>query len=150
MTGLMNRRRFTGALLALVALASAPLSALARNKEAFKATDSDAVLKMLFGDKPVNVSDEFEFSAPDIAEDGSIVPITVSTEMPGVKSISLLVDANPNPLSAQFHFEPGAIAEFKTRIKMGESSDVRAVIETEDALFVATRNVKVTLGGCGG
>jgi sulfur-oxidizing protein SoxY len=70
--------------------------------------------------------------------------------MPGVKSITLLVDANPNPLSARFHFMPDAITEFKTRIKMGESSDVHAVIETDDAAYIATRNVKVTLGGCGG
>jgi sulfur-oxidizing protein SoxY len=145
-----TRRRFTQALLAAAAIVATPFAALAGNRDAFKAQETDAALKALFGDKPVTAADDFEFNVPDIAEDGSIVPVTVSTDREGVKSISLLVDANPNPLSARFHFMPGAVTEFKTRIKMGESSDVRAVIETEDALYVATRNVKVTLGGCGG
>jgi sulfur-oxidizing protein SoxY len=137
--------------MALAAIATLPLRALAaRNDTAFKATATDVVLKELFGDKPMTQTDAFEFKVPDIAEDGSIVPVTVSTDMPGVTSITLIVDANPNPLSARFNFMPGAMPEFKTRIKMGESSDVRAIIETEDALYVQTKNVKVTLGGCGG
>lgn len=150
MTGLLTRRRFAQAMVALVAIASTPLRALARNKEAFEAEVPDEALKALFGDKPMEATDAFEFKVPEIAEDGSIVPVTISTDMPGVKSISLLVDANPNPLSARFNFMPGAVTEFKTRIKMGESSDVRAVIETDDKLYVSTKNVKVTLGGCGG
>lgn len=150
MTGLRTRRRFAQAMLVLAAMASTPLRVFARNKEAFEAQKPDAALRALFGDKPMEVSDAFEFKVPEIAEDGSIVPVTVSTDMEGVKSISLLVDANPNPLSARFNFMPGAVPQFKTRIKMGESSDVRAVIETRDKLYVSTRNVKVTLGGCGG
>jgi sulfur-oxidizing protein SoxY len=147
----MNRRRFTQALLAAAAFVATPLTALAaRNKAAFKAEESSDAIAALFGDKPIQDSDAVDLKAPDIAEDGSIVPVTVSTELEGVKSISLLVDANPNPLSARFHFMPGAVPEFKTRIKMGESSDVHAIVETEDALYRATRNVKVTLGGCGG
>jgi sulfur-oxidizing protein SoxY len=146
----MNRRRFTQALLAAVALIATPITALARNKDAFKAEDTDTVIKSLFGDRPMSESDALELKVPDIAEDGSIVPVTVSADMEGVKSITLLVDANPNPLSAQFHFMPGAVPEFKTRIKMGESSDVHAIVETEDGLYRATQNVKVTLGGCGG
>jgi sulfur-oxidizing protein SoxY len=150
MTGLLTRRRFAQAMVALAAIGSTPLRALARNKEAFEAKMPDEALKALFGDKPMEATDAFEFKVPEIAEDGSIVPVTISTDMPGVKSISLLVDANPNPLSARFNFMPGAVTEFKTRIKMGESSDVRAVIETDDKLYVSTKNVKVTLGGCGG
>jgi sulfur-oxidizing protein SoxY len=151
MQGTLTRRRFGQAVMALAAIAALPLRALAaRNETAFNATATDVVLKELFGDKPMNQTDAFEFKVPDIAEDGSIVPVTVSTDMQGVKSITLIVDANPNPLSARFNFMPGAVPEFKTRIKMGESSDVRAIIETDDALYVQTKNVKVTLGGCGG
>ncbi|MFT7289039.1 MAG: sulfur-oxidizing protein SoxY [Halieaceae bacterium] len=151
MKGSFTRRRFTQALLALAAFAAVPLGALARSDEAFKARSSDAALELLFGDRPLQESDAFTFKVPNIAEDGSIVPVTVSADgMEGVKSISLFVDANPNPLSARFHFMPGAVPEFKTRIKMGESSDVRAIVETEGGLYVATKNVKVTLGGCGG
>lgn len=150
MQGTLTRRRFGQGLLALAALASMPLRVFARNDAAFKATETDVALKAMFGDKKMIPSDAFEFKVPDIAEDGSIVPVTVSTDMEGVKSISILVDANPNPLSARFNFMAGAAPEFKTRIKMGESSDVRAVVETADALYVSTKNVKVTLGGCGG
>jgi sulfur-oxidizing protein SoxY len=150
MQGTLTRRRFGQALLALATLASLPLRAFARNEAAFKATETDAAIKAMFGDKKVVASDAFEFKVPDIAEDGSIVPVTVSTDMEGVTSISLIVDENPNPLSARFNFMPGAVPEFKTRIKMGQSSDVRAIVETADALYVSTKNVKVTLGGCGG
>lgn len=150
MTVLFDRRRFNKALLACLGFLAAPMSALARDKKAFEAKAPDDVLRALFGDREITPRDDLKFLAPEIAEDGSIVPVTVSTDMPAVKSISLVVDANPNPLSARFHFAPGAVAEFKTRIKMGDSSDLRAVIETDDALYVATRHVKVTLGGCGG
>lgn len=146
----LHRRRFNCALLSLAALAAAPIAALGRNRAAFQATRADAALRALFAGKPLVAGENLDFRAPEIAEDGSIVPVTVSAPMPGVRSISLLVDANPNPLSARFHFHEGAVAQFRTRIKMGESSDVRAVVETDDALYVATRRVKVTLGGCGG
>jgi sulfur-oxidizing protein SoxY len=109
MQGTLTRRRFGQAVMALAAIAALPLRALAaRNDTAFKATATDVVLKELFGDKPMNQTDAFEFKVPDIAEDGSIVPVTVSTDMQGVKSITLIVDANPNPLSARFNFMPGA------------------------------------------
>lgn len=150
MQGTLTRRRFSRALLALAALASLPLRAFARNDAAFESVEADAALKALFGDKPFIETSDLEFKVPDIAEDGSIVPVTVSTTMQGVQSISLLVEENPNPLSARFHFMPGAVPAFKTRIKMGESSDLRVVIETADALYIQTKNVKVTLGGCGG
>jgi sulfur-oxidizing protein SoxY len=151
MQGFMTRRRFSQALAILGAAAAAPLTVFARNKEAFQAKGTEAAMQALYGERSATASDAFEFSVPDIAEDGSIVPVTVNAEaMEGVKSISLFVDANPNPLSARFNFEPGAIPEFKTRIKMGESSDVHAVVETADGLYKSTRNVKVTLGGCGG
>ena len=147
----LSRRRFGQALGALALLAATPLRVLAaRNTAAFDATAADVAIKALYGDAPMTVSDAFQFKIPEIAEDGSIVPVTVSTDMDGVKSIALIVDANPNPLSARFNFMKGAVPQFKTRIKMGESSDVRAVVETEDGLYVATKHVKVTLGGCGG
>lgn len=151
----MTRRRFGRTAAVLTALVAAPWQALARsspprNQAAFSARQADDAINALFGHRTFIESDQIALKAPNIAEDGSIVPITVSTDIEDVKSISLLVDANPNPLSARFHFMPGSVTEFKTRIKMGESSDVRAVVETADTLYVATKNVKVTLGGCGG
>lgn len=150
MSAVWNRRRFTRILLAATAVLAAPLSALARNREAFQSKKTAAAVKSLFGDAPISDSPHIALKMPQIAEDGSIVPVTVTTELEDVKSISLLVDANPNPLSAQFQFMPGAVPQFKTRIKMGDSSDVHAIVETEAGLYRATTNVKVTLGGCGG
>jgi hypothetical protein len=89
MQGILTRRRFSQALLALATVAAVPLRALAaRNEKAFKATATEVALKELFGDKAMTETDAFEFKVPDIAEDGSIVPVTVSTEMDGVKSIT--------------------------------------------------------------
>jgi sulfur-oxidizing protein SoxY len=150
MTVAWSRRRFTRTLTVALIFVATPLTALARNKVAFQASETADALRALFGDRPLKDSDDIDLRVPDIAEDGSIVPVTVSTEIPGVKSIYLLVEGNPNPLSARFNFLPGSIPEFKTRIKMGESSDVHAIVETQDALYRTTRNVKVTLGGCGG
>ena len=85
MNGILSRRRFTQALFAAAALAAVPLKALAANREAFEADDASVALRELFGDKPVIASEDFEFKVPDIAEDGSIVPVTVATDMEGVK-----------------------------------------------------------------
>ena len=95
-------------------------------------------------------SDQINFKVPDIAENGAVVPVSVSTTLDNVKSISLVVDANPNPLSATFRFMPGAVPDISTRIKMGKSSDIRALVETDSGLYMVQKNVKVTIGGCGG
>lgn len=145
-----TRRLLIKGLMAAAAFAAAPVWALTRNKEAFAATDADQVLKALFGDKPVSESAEVNLKVPDIAENGAVVPVTVSTTLAGAKTLSIVVAANPNPLSASFSMGPGAAAEISTRIKMGESSDVIAVVETDAGVFTARKNVKVTIGGCGG
>ena len=146
----INRRRLLQGLLAITALALAPLQLLARNAPAFKATSSADALKALFGDKPVTESDQVMLKVPDIAENGAVVPVTVKTKIAGVTSITIVVVENPNPLSARFSLGPKAVADISTRIKMGKSSDVLAAVETDDGVFVASKNVKVTIGGCGG
>ena len=95
-------------------------------------------------------SDAVKLRTPDIAENGAVVPVTVSTDLPDVQSISLIVDANPNPLSASFDLTPDAMAEVSFRVKMGKSSKVRALVKTSDKVYMATNEVKVTIGGCGG
>jgi sulfur-oxidizing protein SoxY len=145
-----NRRRLLKGMLAITALALAPLQLLARNVPAFKATSSADTLKALFGDKTVTESDQVKLKVPDIAENGAVVPVTVKTKMAGVKSINIIVVENPNPLSASFNLTPRMVADISTRIKMGKSSDVLAAVETADGVFVASKNVKVTIGGCGG
>ena len=145
-----TRRLLLKTILAGVALAASPVWALTRNKAAFEAKQPDAALKALFGDKPISESDEVGLKVPDIAENGAVVPVTVATTLAGAKSISIVVAANPNPLSASFTLLPGANAEISTRIKIGESSDVIAAVETDAGIFTASKNVKVTIGGCGG
>ena len=119
-------------------------------KEAFDADDLDGALQALFQGESAEASEAINLKAPDIAENGAVVPVTVSTDLTGVKTISVLVAANPNPLAASFVLSEGTNAEVSTRIKMGQSSDVIAVVETADGVFTASKEVKVTIGGCGG
>jgi len=145
-----SRRRFIQGMVAVASLAVFPIKLLAGNREAFKAENTDEVMAAIFGDKPVSESAQVKLKVPDIAEDGSVVPVSVSTDIANIRSISLIVDANPNPLSARFNLMAGAVADISTRIKMGDSSVVRAAVETDDAVYMAQKSVKVTLGGCGG
>ena len=147
---MQTRRRFLASVLAIGALAMAPLQLLARNKEAFEAEEEDAALRALVGDKPLVASTDIVLKVPDIAENGAVVPVTVTTTIEGVRRISLLVDQNPNPLSASFRLLPGSVADISTRVKMGMSSDVRAIVETDTTAYFTSKNVKVTIGGCGG
>ena len=145
-----KRRSVVQGLFALAALALAPLRLFARNVPAFDATAADKTMLALFGGKSVKESDQVMLKVPDIAENGAVVPVTVKTKLTGVKSISLIVVENPTPLSASFKLMPGVEAEISTRIKMGQSSDVIAAVETDSGVYTATKNVKVTIGGCGG
>jgi sulfur-oxidizing protein SoxY len=127
-----------------------PHYALAFEKAAFDAkTIADAV-KGMGGSAPVESKDVM-LTGPDIAENGAVVPFTVSTTLPNVKRMLLLVEKNPSALIAMFNVSADIEANFATRAKMGQSSDVYAVAITNDGkAFFAKKEVKVTLGGCGG
>ena len=127
-----------------------PHYALAFEKAAFDAkTIADAV-KGMGGSAPVESKDVM-LTGPDIAENGAVVPFTVSTTLPNVKRMLLLVEKNPSALIAMFNISADIEANFATRAKMGQSSDVYAVSITNDGkAFFAKKEVKVTLGGCGG
>lgn len=152
----MQTRRKTLKQSALVAglLASTglfPQYALAAfNKTAFEAKNLADVLKALGAGAPVESKDVI-IGGPDIAENGAVVPLTASTALAGVKQILILVEKNPSALIAVFNVTDSVEANFATRAKMGQSSDVYAVAVMADgkALF-AKKEVKVTLGGCGG
>ena len=89
-------------------------------------------------------------SAPDIAENGAVVPITISTTLSNVENISVFVDKNPQPLAANFDLTSNVSGFVSTRIKMRETSDVIAIIKSGGKLYKANKTVKVTIGGCGG
>ncbi|APW48467.1 thiosulfate oxidation carrier protein SoxY [Rhodoferax antarcticus] len=127
-----------------------PQYALAYSKAAFEAKNVPDVVKALGGQIPVESKDVI-VGGPDIAENGAVVPLTASTTLAGVKHILILVEKNPAALVAQFNVTDAVEANFSTRAKMGQSSDVYAVAIMNDgrALF-SKKEVKVTLGGCGG
>ncbi len=120
------------------------------NKAAFDAKSIADAVKAFGGSAPVE-SKDVTLTAPDIAENGAVVPLGVATTLAGVKHMLLLVEKNPSALVAKFDVTPAIDANFATRAKMGQSSDVYAVAIMNDgkALF-AKKEVKVTLGGCGG
>ncbi len=127
-----------------------PQFALAFSKDAFEAKSVQDALKAL-GAGALAASKDVTITGPDIAENGAVVPLAVSTTLPGVKRLLILVEKNPLPLVAVFHVSDSLDTAFTTRAKMGQSSDVYAVALMGDgrALF-AKKEVKVTLGGCGG
>jgi sulfur-oxidizing protein SoxY len=121
----------------------------ARPDAAFNADNSETVVKDLF-DGPITESDQITLKVPDIAENGAVVPVTVSTDLADVESISVMVENNPTPLVALFELSPQSIPDISVRMKMGESSVVRTVVKAGGKFYSASKEVKVTIGGCGG
>ncbi len=127
-----------------------PQHALAFNKGAFDAKSLNDALKALGSGAPAEDA-AVTLTAPDIAENGAVVPLAVSSTLPNIKQLVLMVEKNPNALVAVFNVTPDVDAAFSTRTKMGQSSDVYAVAITADGkAHYAKKEVKVTLGGCGG
>ena len=101
------------------------------------------------GGGKVSASGLIRLEAPDIAEDGSVVPITIESELPGVESIWVFVAKNPTPLAARFDLEKSLDAFVSLRIKMSESSEVIAMVKSEAGYFSTRKQVSVVVGGCG-
>lgn len=119
------------------------------NKDAFLSKSAvDAVARI--GASNAVQSKDVVIEAPEIAENGAVVPIEVTSNVPGTSSIAVLIEKNPFPLTGKFDFTDGAVPFVKLNVKMGESSIVRVVAEAGGKHYVATREVKVTIGGCGG
>ncbi len=127
-----------------------PLIAFAaRNKEAFSAeTEADAIAAFFPGEE-ITASDAIEIGAHDVVENGAVVPVEIRTSLPEVKSITILVEKNPNPLIASFNLGPECSGIIATRIKVAEPSDIIAVIRSNGKLFSARKFVEVVAGGCG-
>jgi len=119
-------------------------------ESSFAAKKVDDAVNSLLGSAKTAPSSDIKIKAPDIAENGAVVPITVSTQMSKVESITLLVAENPQPLCCNFELAPSAEPFVSTRIKMGKTSDVVAIVKSGGKLFSANKTVKVTIGGCGG
>ena len=138
--------------LGVVALDLTQAFAAANDKypeEAFKQKSDADVIKALYG-KAAEPSDKVKMDAPEIAENGAVVPISVSTTLSDVTSIAFLVSENPNVLIAKYNLPAGTMPSVANRIKMARTSNVMVLVEAGGKLYSATREVKVTVGGCGG
>jgi len=116
---------------------------------AFQARDLNSVVRALGGDTAAT-SDQITVTGPDIAENGAVVPVGAQTTLPNVEMIALLVEKNPHALSAAFMMTGDTDPFVSTRVKMGQSSDVYALVRAGGRFHVAKKEIKVTLGGCGG
>jgi sulfur-oxidizing protein SoxY len=154
----MERREFvqksSGA--AALGLAAAtglmPMAASAQtawNKTAFESKSLADVVKAL-GGTTATESKEVTLSAPEIAENGNVVRLGAQSAMAGTTWMGLVVEKNPAALTAGFDVMPGTDANMSTNVKMGQSSNVYALARVGDKFFYAVKEVKVTLGGCGG
>lgn len=149
----LQRRTFirlgAGAVGAVVTGVLLPLRAFASTLEsAFKAKNVDEVFKDL-GATPTP-SDQITLTTPDIAENGAVVPISIRSALPKTEQIMVLVEKNPNPLAASFTIAEGTEAFVSTRVKVGQTCNLYAVVKADGKLYSAMRETKVTLGGCGG
>jgi len=154
----INRRTFlkgtvAGSVLAVAAsaglLTPTRVLAAAWPAAAFDAKSVDDALKGLYGTSAAADSKAITIKAPIQAENGAVVPIAVSTSLPGVEGIAILVQANNQPLVASVALS-GAVGYFSARMKMGKTSDVKVIVKSGGKLHMASQQIKVTVGGCGG
>jgi sulfur-oxidizing protein SoxY len=117
--------------------------------DAFKQKSEADALKILYG-RSAEASDKVNLDAPEIAENGAVVPIAVTSTLPKVTGIALLVLDNPYTLAAAYRIPEGTQPAVASRLKMAKTTKVVAVVESDGKLFTASKDVKVTVGGCGG
>ncbi len=155
----MNRRnvlKATGGTTVMALMVSAglikPGDAFAEewNKSAFETKNLNDTVKALGGMSATESKDISFVNAPDIAENGAVVPVGVQSKIPKTDMIAILVEKNPSSLSAVFTIPAGTEATVSTRVKMGQTSNVHAVVKADGKFYFATKEIKVTLGGCGG
>jgi len=137
-----------GAAWAAGLMASGAARAATWNKAGFSAKSVAEVMKSL-GATGAAESRDIIITAPDIAENGAVVPIAVSSKLPGTQQISILAEKNPFPLAATFDISGGSEGYVSARIKMGQTSDVWAVVKADGRFYTAKKEVKITVGGCG-
>jgi len=119
------------------------------NKAAFTTKSVDDTVKALGGASAAESAD-IAITAPDIAENGAVVPVGITSKIPNTQAVYIIVDKNPNALAAGFTLPAGTEPAVTTRIKMGQTANITALVKANDKFFFANKEVKVTLGGCGG
>jgi sulfur-oxidizing protein SoxY len=131
-------------------LKPAAVRAQAWNAVAFDTHSVADTLKGLAVGEPTRSNDIVFFQTPEIAENGAVVPVGVASNIPKTESIAILVEKNPNVLAAVFDIPPGTEPAIVTRVKMAQSANIYALVRADGRYYLASKDVKVTLGGCGG
>ncbi len=149
----MNRRNFLGLGLGALAVSMVPSTVSAvdfreTKPKAWTATKVEDAMKELFGTAKTTEG-KVDLKAPDIAENGAVIPVTVSSDLEGSK-VAVFQDANPESTVAVFTVPKGGIIDYSIRIKMAKTGNVTAVVQKGDKLYSSSKLVKVTIGGCGG
>ena len=142
-TGAIGMAVTAGLITPRIALAAWP-------KAAFDATSVDSAINDLFGSSTLVDSDKIKIKAPDIAENGAVVPISIETDIKDVESISIIAEKNATPLTSSFVLGKGTEPYIATRVKLGKTGNVIAVVKAGGKLYSTGKEVKVTIGGCGG
>jgi sulfur-oxidizing protein SoxY len=119
------------------------------NKAAFSTKSLNDTVKAMGGASAAE-SKDIQINSPDIAENGAVVPFTISSKIPKTEQVALLVEKNPNALAASFNIPAGTEPWVNTRVKMGQTSNIIALVKADGKFYYTTKEVKVTLGGCGG
>ena len=146
----MNRRTTLGCLVAGLCAGLAPFRAFAAwNQSAMKSAAQSEAIAAVFGTDATIESSELMLKAPEIAENGAVVPLEVRTELPAER-IAIFVEKNPLPLAINVQLADNSAGLVKTRVRMGETSTVTAVALVDGQVLSASQEVKVTIGGCGG
>jgi len=151
----MQRRKFLGLGFSAVAVATlqsySKADLLKEHPMAFNEKTSAGAINSLYGSAKNMVDDKAKLKVPDIAENGAAVPVTVSSSLERVKTMAITVDGNPHPLVVAWEVPEGTIPKFSTRIKMRKTAKVTLIVEDMDGILHTTsKQVKVTVGGCGG
>ena len=137
-----------GALAAAGLLKSPAALAATWNKQGFEAKAYTDAVKGLGAGNLIE-SKDIAITAPDIAENGAVVPVAVTSKIPNTQSISIVAEKNPFPLAATFNVANGAEPYASVRLKMGQTSHVRAIVKADGKFYTSAKEVKVTVGGCG-
>ena len=147
-----TKRKIIKGGLTLLALTSVPrmLLAAAWPQKTFSSNAANEAMVTLLGTDVSTPSDRIDLKLPQIAENGAVVPVEISTTLGDVELIGIVVKNNPRPMAATFEIPVGTLPKIATRIKMGQTSEVMAVVKTSHGIYSATKEVKVTIGGCGG
>ena len=153
----MNRRNFiknsmlfAGSLVAVPSLIISGKAYAAWPEKSFDIKDLTESVSSVYGHSNLEESSQVKLKAPEIAENGAIVPINVSTTLDNVESIMIFVENNPQPLSSGYELTSLSEPSIGTRLKMGKTSNVMAAVKSGDKVYTSTQEVKVTIGGCGG